>query len=381
MKTREILTCLCLVACVIVAPTSLKAQPAADDLSTLEHDLERLSSLTTPVTRTTGGQGTAFVASAIADRSWSLTSSALRTSSGYKVPLDLQIAPFLLSSALITEDQTGHPVRSAFLQSTIEIQYAPLVFKHRSGGRSGYSTTPDQFGSISFSLPLLGTAPIQAFTDSIRSHLSTVLGRTPSTRPFTPKEVQDIIGAAIKARKETAAQYSRFSLQATAEYDWDRQTGTPDSYSAGLVASKVLTPMAVVLANSGPVWKLDLTTNETFYQSTPLLPSFSKISASPGISLNLPNDLTLSFVPTWDYYTDANTAKALGFVDAVRQNDITFKVAASYPVFKGKLAGSISELHLGTTEHTTAYNVSFNRKLPFPPDIQPGSANSTAPQP
>ncbi|HXO29553.1 MAG TPA: hypothetical protein VOA80_19540 [Thermoanaerobaculia bacterium] len=319
--------------------------------------------------------GSAFVARAIADRSWSVTLGNSSTLDGYTFPATLQVLPFLWSSTSIADADQAAGLMRLLLQSSVAVKYVPLVVRRTPGTKTGTDTSSDRKGSITYSLPLLGTARVQRYHDFIHAALDDVtLAARREGRHVTPEE---LAAAATKARDraaQVAEEYSRFSLVGSAGFGWDTRQDKPNSFNAGLTGTKVLTPVSEIKKPSHYTWILNASAVEAWFQSVSVTPSFSRFSGSLGVDFQLPAGVMFSLVPNLDHYSDGGYAAILGFANTTRHDDVTLKEVVTLKIPGGnKVALSVSEEHLGTSDHDVAVNFGVSYKLPFPPDVGGGS--------
>ncbi|HEY6324547.1 MAG TPA: hypothetical protein VJA16_23625, partial [Thermoanaerobaculia bacterium] len=134
---------------------------------------EELEFSKAPLTDAPNDPGSAFVARAIADRSWSVTLGSSSTLDGYTFPATLQVLPFLWSSTSIANADQAVGLERLLLQSSVAVKYVPLVVRRTPGTKTGTDTSSDRKGSITYSLPLLGTARVQRYHDFIHAALET----------------------------------------------------------------------------------------------------------------------------------------------------------------------------------------------------------------
>jgi hypothetical protein len=312
--------------------------------------------------------GSAFVARAIADRSWSVTLGSSGTLDGYTFPATLQVLPFLWSSTSIADADKASGLMRLLLQSSVAVKYVPLVVRRTPGTKTGTDTSSDRKGSITYSLPLLGTARVQRYHDFIHATVDAVSkAAVREGRHVTPEELKK---AATDARDKVAAEYSQFSLLASGGFGWDTRQDKPNSFNAGLTSTQILTPLSEILKPTHYTWILNASAVEAWFQSVSVTPSFSRFSGSLGVDFQLPIGVIFSLVPNLDHYSDGGYAAILGFANTTRHDDVTLKEVVTFKIPNGnKVALSVSEEHLGTNNHDVAVNVAVNYKLPFPPDV------------
>jgi hypothetical protein len=343
-----------------------------------------------PLTDAANDPGSAFVARAIADRSWSVTLGSSSTLDAYTFPATLQLLPFLWSSKSIADadedvraETFSQRLKGLLRESSIAVKYVPLVVRRTPGTKTGTDTSSDRKGSITYSLQLLGTAPIQSYSMAIRAAIQKEITKeTTAAGPGASLNRKDLEKAVNAARDRIAAEYSQFSLLASAGFGWDTRQDKPNSFNAGLTGTKVLTPVSEIvkpcpLKPCHYTWILNASAVEAWFQNVSVTPSFSRFSGSLGLDFQLPSGVIFSLVPNLDHYSDGGYAAILGFANTTRHDDVTLKEAVTFKISTGgnKVALSVSEEHLGTGNHDVAINLAVNYKLPFPPDV--GGASAT----
>jgi hypothetical protein len=346
--------------------------PIATTSQAAEDVGENLDFSKAPLTDAPNDPGAAFVARAIADRSWSVTLGSSSTLDAYTFPATLQVLPFLWSSTSIAKADEAVGFDRLLRESSVAVKYVPLVVKRTPGTKTGTDTSSDRKGSLTYSLQLLGTPRVQRYHDFI--HAAVVKATQVAVgenRNVTPDELKN---AATKARDQVAAEYSQFSLLASAGFGWDTRQDKPNSFNAGLTASQVLTPVSEILKPLHYTWILNASAVEAWFQSVSVTPSFSRFSGSLGVDFQLPAGVIFSLVPNLDHYSDGGYTAILGFANTTRHDDVTLKEAVTFKIPGGnKVALSVSEEHLGTNNHDVAINLAVNYKLPFPPDVSGAS--------
>ncbi len=300
-----------------------------------------------------------------------MTLGSSSTLDGYTFPATLQVLPFLWSSASIVHADQAVGLERLLLQSSVAVKYVPLVVRRTPGTKTGTDTSSDRKGSITYSLPLLGTAPIQSYSKAIRAAIQKEITKAiQAAGPGASVKPVDLATAATKARDQVAAEYSQFSLLASAGFGWDTRQDKPNSFNAGLTGTKVLTPVSEIVKPSHYTWILNASAVEAWFQSVSVTPAFSRFSGSLGVDFQLPSGVIFSLVPNLDHYSDGGYAAILGFANTTRHDDVTLKEAVTFKIAGGnKVALSVSEEHLGTSDHDVAINLAVNYKLPFPPDV------------
>jgi hypothetical protein len=362
MNVKNTTPCLLFVACFTVAAVA-GAQTGAPAPASTPAEGEQLDFSRAALTDLPNDPGGAFVARAIVDRSWSVTLGSSSTLDGYTFPVNLQLMPFLWSPESLVNADNASGLMRLLLQSSVTVKYVPLVVKRPPGQKTGTDTSSDRKGSITYSLPLLGSVPAQKYTDVIRKAIEAATKAHPSNAAEFAK-------AATAAREKIKAEYTQFTLLGTAGFGWDTRQDKPNSFNAGLIGSKVLTPVSEVLNPSHDILTLNTSAVETWFQAVGTAPAFSRFSGGIGLDLLLPAGIMLSLAPNWDHYSDGGYAVILGFANTTRRDDVTLKETVTFKIPNGnKLALSVSEEHLGTSDHDVAINLGVNYKLPFPADI------------
>jgi hypothetical protein len=347
----------------VAAPPADAASQAGDPTPPWLKPPDPLEVTAGPVVDPAGELGSAFVARAIALRSASLSVGSTSSLNGYTLPVTLQVQPLLLSAKARSAAGSDNLLVRDLLQSTLAAQYVPLIVRRPSGQQTGVSTSADRTGSVTYTLPLLGTASEKEYTDAIK-RAGNDLRRT-----ILHPTIEQDEAAAQQARDQIAVEAARFSLQTSAAFGWDTRPDKPDSVNAGFTASWILTPTPVLLQPVHSAWVFNASLADTWYESAGGIASFSKFSGTAGLDYQSASGPTISLVPAWDHYSAAaGYAVIVGATTGNRRDDFTVKEAVTLKFKAGNIPGklqlAVAEKHLGTSLHDVGINVAVSLKLP-----------------